>query len=210
MSAPTGESTTTTPPGGQGTQPSTESTAPAGEPNTPKADAKLYTQDEIDRIVHERALRETRTKFSDYDELKQRAEQWDKFVEESKPEQEKAISAAKQEAEQAAYAKARGEFGGKLVQAHLQAAAAGRLPEGAVTALVAGVDTSRFLTEAGDVDTAKVTQFIDGIAPAGTTTPTPGGFGQGPREGAPKAGLEAGASLWESRHAKGQAPPMFT
>jgi len=222
MSQPTGDNGTTTPTGGStigndnaktvtvnaGTNP----TAPAGEPNTTQ-DAKLYTQAEIDRIVNERALRETRTKFGDYDQLKERAAQWDKFVEESKPEQEKALNAAKKEAEEQAYAKARTEFGGKLVQAHLQAAAAGRLSEGAVTALVAGVDTSRFLTEAGDVDTAKVTSFIDGIAPpvnGAAATTRPGSFGQGQREGAPKAGLEAGAALWEQRHAKGQAPPLFT
>jgi len=210
MSEPNGDSSTTTPAGGHDTQSNTGSTAPAGAPNTP-TDAKLYTQEDIDRIVHERALRETRVKYADYDQLKQRAEQWDKFVEEAKPEQEKALDNARQEAEQAAYAKARTEFGGRLVQAHLQAAAAGRLSDGAVTALVAGVDTTRFLTDAGDVDTAKVTSFIDGIAPAATAgARVPGGFGQGPRDGAPKAGLEAGAALWEARHKEGQAPPLFT
>lgn len=212
MSQPNGEQGTTTPTGGQDTQSNTSSTSPAGAPNTtPEAqNTTTFTQSDVDRIVQERLTRE-KAKFADYDQVKQRAEQWDKFVEESKPEQEKALNAARQEAEQAAYAKARGEFGGKLVQAHLTAAAAGRLPEGAVTALVAGVDTSRFLTEAGDVDTAKVTQFIDGIAPAGASgARVPGGFGQGPRDGAPKAGLEAGAALWESRHKEGQAPPLFT
>lgn len=212
MSAPSGEQGTSTPPGGQETQPNSGSTAPAGAPNTsPEAQSSTaFSQADVDRIVQERLTRE-KAKYADYDTVKQRAEQWDKFVEESKPEQEKALSAARQEAEQAAYQKARGEFGGKLVQAHIQAAAAGRLPEGAVTALVAGVDTSRFLTEAGDVDTVKVTSFIDGIAPAGTgAQQRPGGFGQGPRDGAPKAGLEAGAALWEARHKEGQAPPLFT
>lgn len=219
MSVPNGESGTTTPAGGSSTgndgattvTVNANPTPPAGAPNTtPGASNSTFTQADVDRVVQERLARE-KAKFSDYDEMKKRAEQWDKFVEESKPEQEKALNAARQEAETAAYNKARGEFGGKLVQAHIQAAAAGRLPEGAVSALVAGVDTSRFLTEAGDVDTAKVTQFIDGIAPAGATNgQKPGGFGQGQRDGAPKAGLESGAALWESRHKEGQAPPLFT
>jgi nucleotide-binding universal stress UspA family protein len=214
MSQPTGDNGTTTPTGGQDTQSNSDSTAPAGEPNTTQAKPSnaSFTQADLDKIVEQRLIRE-RAKYADYDQVKERAAQWDKFVEESKPEQEKALNAAKKEAEDAAYAKARTEFGGKLVQAHLQAAAAGRLSEGAVTALVAGVDTSRFLTEAGDVDTAKVTSFIDGIAPpvnGAAATTRPGSFGQGQREGAPKAGLEAGAALWEQRHAKGQAPPLFT
>lgn len=214
MAQPNGEGTTTTPEtGGQGT--TTGSTnPPAGAPNTPPAAPQApqpgttFTQADLDRIVTERLNRE-KAKYADYDTLKQRAESWDKFVEESKPEQEKALDQARQEAEKTAYAKAAGEFGGKLVQAHLQAAAAGRLPEAAVTALLAGVDVSRFLTDAGDVDTAKVTSFIDGIAPAGPAK-NPGGFGQGPRPGAPKAGLESGAAVWEQRHAKGGAPPLFT
>ncbi len=217
MSQPNGEQGTTTPPGGQDKGGNASSTPPAGAPNTTPENATqtpnntTFSQADVDRIVQERLTRE-RSKFADYDTLKERAGQWDRFVEEAKPEQEKALDNARKEAESAAYAKARSEFGGKLVQAHLTAAAAGRLPEGAVTALVAGVDTSRFLTDAGDVDTAKVTQFIDGIAPAtnGGTPSRPGGFGQGPRDGAPKAGLEAGAALWESRHKEGQAPPLFT
>lgn len=219
MSAPNGESSTTTPAGGSSTgndgattvTVNANPTPPAGAPNTTPAASNnsTFNQADVDRIVQERLTRE-KAKFSDYDEMKKRAEQWDKFVEESKPEQEKVLNAARQEAETAAYNKARGEFGGKLVQAHIQAAAAGRLPEGAVSALVAGVDTSRFLTEAGDVDTAKVTQFIDGIAPASSGTPRPGGFGQGQREGAPKAGLDSGAALWEARHKEGQTPPLFT
>ena len=212
MSQPSGESTTTTSSDGQNATSNTGSTSTAGEPNTSSSaqNNSTFNQADVDRIVKERLSRES-AKYADYDQLKERATQWDKFVEESKPEQEKALTAAKQEAEKVAYDKARSEFGGKLVQAHLQAAAAGRLSEGAVSALVAGVDTSRFLTEAGDVDTAKVTQFIDGIAPAGSSaSQRPGNFGQGQRDGAPKAGLDAGAALWESRHKKGEAPPLFT
>lgn len=216
MSQPNGESTTTTPPTGGNDSATTinvnaNPTQPAGQSNTAPegTQSTAFSQADVDRIVTERLARE-KAKFADYDQLKERASQWDKFVEESRPEQEKALDNARKEAEQSAYQKARSEFGGKLVQAHMQAAGAGRIGEAAMTALLAGVDTSRFLTETGDVDTAKVTSFIDGIAPANASPQKPGGFGQGPRSGAPKAGLESGAALWEERHKQGVIPPLFT
>lgn len=207
MGQPTGDTGTTTPTGGQDTQPGTTSTATPAQPNTPE---KTFTQDEVERIVQDRALREIRVKYGDYDQLKERAAQWEKFVNESKSDQEKAIDEARRTAEEQAYAKARQEFGGQLVEANLRAAASGRLSDGALSALLAGVDKTLFLTEQGSVDSTKITQFIDGIAPTNTPGSTPGGFGQGPRTGTPRAGIEAGRAVWAERHQKGAAPPLFT
>lgn len=210
MSQPNGEPGTTTPQGGQEQQSNTGSTTQSQQPNT-ATETQSFTQADVDRIVTERLNRE-KTKYGDYDQLKERAAQWDKFVDESKSDQEKALDEARKAAEASAYAKARGEFGGQLVEATLRAAATGRLPEGALNALLAGVDKTLFLTDQGSVDTSKVTQFIDGIAPAKTASGAPGGFGQGPRTGTPKAGLDAGRAAWESRHPKDGAsvPPLFT
>lgn len=203
MGAPLGETGTTTPTGGQ------ESTIPTppstGQSNTPSA--PTFTQADLDRVVADRLSRE-KAKYADYDALKQRAEAWDKFEAESQTQQQKDLALAVKEAEQAAYGKAREEYGSRLVEAHLSAAAAGRLTEAALAALLAGVNKQVFLTEAGEIDAAKVTSFIDGIAP---TTPTrPGGFGQGPRSGQPRPGLDSGAALYDARHAKGSAPPLFS
>ena len=203
MAQPAGESGssgTATPPGGS-TPPQNQAAAPAptpGQPNT--TESKTFDQAELDRIVGERLARE-REKYSDYEQLQQRAQQWDKFVAESKSDQEKALDAA------------RTEFGGQLVAAHLKAAAAGRLGEGAQTALLAGVDKGLFLTKDGTVDEAKVSQFIDSIAPApAPQNPgmVPGGFGQGDRSGQPRAGIESGAEAYRQRHAKETAAPLFT
>lgn len=218
MGQPTGDNSTTTSHDGSttGTTGTTEPTnTPAGQPNTspnPNAD-QTFTQADVDRIVADRLNRE-KAKYSDYDQLKTRAGQWDKFVEESQTDQQKALSEATKTAEQAAYTKARDEFGGRLVEAHIRASAAGRMSEGALAALLGGVSKTVFLTESGDVDQTKITSFIDGIAPTTPTTPTgptgpPGGFGQGPRDSQPTHGIQAGIAAFAERHKEGQAPPMF-
>jgi hypothetical protein len=217
MAQPTGEQGTTTPPGGSTIGNDNAKTVPvdAGstttsqKPNTAEPSTQTFSQADVDRVVTERLNRE-RSKYADYDELKQRATQWDKFVNESKSDQEKALDEARQDAERNAYDKARREFGGQLVEANLRAAASGRMSDASLSALLAGVDKTLFLTEQGSVDSAKVTQFIDGIAPTKTPGQTPGGFGQGPRTGTPKAGIDAGYAAWEQRHQKGATPPLFT
>lgn len=221
MTQSTGENSTTTSTGGQegsvgnGGQTITvdvnkRPTDTAGQSNTGQQNAQTYTQADIDRIVGERLNRE-KSKYSDYDQLKQRAEQWDKFVAESKTEQEKALDQARKDAADAARNETRQEFGAKLVDAHLTAAATGRMTPEALSALLAGVNKTAFLTDGGDVDATKVTQFIDGIAPAPNgTAPRVGGFGQGPRTGAPAGGIDAGAATWEARHAKGAMPPLIS
>lgn len=205
MGQPTGDHSTITPAGGQD---STPSTPPAGTTNTPPA--STFTQADVDRIVADRLTRE-KAKYSDYEQLKERAAQWETFVNEAKTDQEKALDQARKDAEAQAYTKARDEFGSRLVDAHLTAAAAGRLSEVALASLLAGVNKSVFLTGNGDIDTEKVTSFIDGIAPKTTpTTGRPGGFGQGPRPGEPRRGLESGAAAFAARHQPGAAPPLFS
>lgn len=205
----TGTTTSTTGPTGQardGQQQQSGSTATDQQPNT--GPGSTFTQEQVNQIVADRLNRE-KAKVADYDQLKERAANWDKFLEESKTEGQKALDQARQEAETSAYAKARTEFGSKLVDAHLRAAATGRITDGALSALLGGVNTANFLTDKGDVDTTKISQFIDGIAPTTTPSSRPGGFGQGPREGAPARGIDAGRAAYEARHVKGQAPPLF-
>jgi hypothetical protein len=79
-------------------------------------------------------------------------------------ETEKAVDAAKAEARTAALR----ELGGKLVDAELRAAAAGRTVD--VDALLEVVDRSRFLTDDGDVDRKALGAWVDRIAPAPADT----------------------------------------
>ncbi|GAB3988853.1 hypothetical protein [Nocardioides marmoraquaticus] len=58
----------------------------------------ITSQEELDRRIGPRLARE-REKYSDYDDLKAKAEQFDKHVEESRTEQEKAVEAARKEGE---------------------------------------------------------------------------------------------------------------
>lgn len=57
------------------------------------------------------------------------------------------------------------EMGGRLVAAEVRAAAAGRLDADQLATLIEGINLAAFVDEAGDVDTAKVTRFVDGIVP---------------------------------------------
>lgn len=74
----------------------------------------------------------------------------------------------------------------KLVAAEFRAATAGRNLN--VDTLLEGIDTSKFLDDAGDVDAKAIGAFVDAIAPKPTeepkpTTPTVFDLGQGTRNG---------------------------
>lgn len=87
----------------EGTPPATPPAAGAATPPE-----KTFTQAEVDRLIEERALRETRSKFGDYDEVKRKAEEFDKLeaanqteLEKANAKAEKAAQAAKEAAERA-------------------------------------------------------------------------------------------------------------
>ena len=67
------------------TVPETQETTP----NPSEPTAKTFTQDEVNRIVAERVKR-----YANYEELKQKAEQFDKLEEEGKSELQKALDKA--------------------------------------------------------------------------------------------------------------------
>lgn len=116
--------------------------------------------------------------------------------------QEKAVD----EARIAARAEALRDVGAKLVDAEIRAASAGRMSDEQRTVLLDGLDRSRFLTDDGDVDTAKVASFIDGIAPAkgddGKRFPD---LGQGRRPGKVKPSVAAGRDMYEASKTKAPA-----
>lgn len=97
-------------------------------------------------------------------------------------EQEKAVA----DAVAAARRETLTQLGGHLVAAEVRVAAAGRLDDQQVSALLESIDLSKFLEDDGTVDAAKVKAFVDGIAPAKTddvTTFTGLDLGQGSRGG---------------------------
>lgn len=80
--------------------------------------------------------------------------------------QEKAVAQAKADAKAEARAELVAEMGPKLIAAEIRAAAAGRLEDEQISTLIDGLNVAAFLTADGEVDTDKVTKFVDGIAPA--------------------------------------------
>ena len=86
----------------------------------------------------------------------------------------------------------------------LRTASAGRLSDAQRSALLDGLDRSRFLTDSGEVDAAKVREFVDAVAPAATTPPTGGArMGQG-RQPSGGTGSTAAEDRYWSRHKRKQ------
>lgn len=107
----------------------------------------------------------------------------DKIRAASMSEQEKAVAEAKAEGAKTAAEEARRTFGGRLVDAELKAALAGRqLDDKQRTALLSRLDRTQFLSDDGEVDVKAVTEWADDVAPARKPT----SFDGGPRGGAAK------------------------
>lgn len=83
------------------------------------------------------------------------------------PEAERQAAEAREEGRKAALA----DFGSRLVDAELRAAAAGRPVD--VDALLEAVDRTRFVNDAGEVDRKALGAWVDRIAPAPQETAPP-------------------------------------
>jgi hypothetical protein len=91
---------------------------------------------------------------------------------------EKAVEAAKTEG----FNEGRAAGLGQLVAAKIEAAAAGRLAPEALVALIGGLNLASFVDDEGEVDQAKVTAFVDSVAPETKSDPFAGlDLGQGTR-----------------------------
>lgn len=119
-------------------------------------------------------------------------------------EQQKAV----EEAKTAGRTEAMRDVGGRLLSAEFRALAAGRQVNGKaldVTALVEGLNVSHYLSDTGEVDTDKVTKFLDGIAPKPDTGGTGGRFpdlAQGSRTGENKPSVARGRELFAASRGK--------
>lgn len=144
---------------------------------------------------HQARKHEDRVKGqSDYDAI--RAER-DALKAASLTDTEKAIEAAKAAARDEAKAEAHAAILPQLVTAKFEALVAGRIPAERLTAILAPLDHTKFLTASGEVDTDKVQKYVDGLAPDGKKWPD---MGQGHRGSSGKtSGVGAGRSLFEDR-----------
>lgn len=134
---------------------------PAPRPEPKPEPAKTFTQAELDAIVADRLARD-RKKFADYDDLKKKAADYDGLLRDTESETEKRVREAREEGERAA----REGLRPRLVLAEMRAAAAGRVEPDRFDALTEDLDLSKYLTDDGDVDMAKVRRKVDAWAPA--------------------------------------------
>ncbi len=113
---------------------------------------------------------------------------------------EKAVEAAKTEASTSAKVEARNQYVPQLVTAKLEAALAGKMPAEKIAAQVEFLDHTKFLTEAGEVDTDKVKQYAAGLAPAGGKWPDTGQGNRGTKTSG--KGVGVGADMFAASRGK--------
>lgn len=130
--------------------------------------------------------------MSDYDSLKDKAAQYDALSEASRTDQERAIQAARDEAKAAALQ----EAAPRLVRAEFRAAAKGVLTDAARDAILEDLDFSKYLTDKGEVDEAKVAAKVAALAPTEPQRP-PVQLGQGRTGTDAKPSVETGRALYE-------------
>jgi hypothetical protein len=134
--------------------------------------------------------------------LREKADQHDALERELMSDKDKAIA----EARDAAAAETTAKFAEKLVKAEFKSAAAGRLDADRLSAILAPLDLTKFLDKSGDVDEAKVTAYVDSIAPAKAPAqrgPSSSGLGAAPHT--PGERGAQGRAMAEKRFGKAAA-----
>lgn len=112
-----------------------------GAPTGDGAPMLTLTQAQLDAIIEERALRETRSKFADYETLKQKAAQFDQAEEANKTELQKAVDRAEKAEEAAKAANARADATLRRAAIMAEAASQNAADADTVVALLAAVDS---------------------------------------------------------------------
>lgn len=120
----------------------------AGDGSSGGGGQTTYTQADIDRIVGERLSRQ-KAQFKDYDDLKNKAAEFDKLTEAQKTEAQKAAERA--EAAEKAVAAATE----RAVRAEVKAIATGEFADPTDAHLYLG-DLSRFIGKDGEIDSAAI------------------------------------------------------
>lgn len=160
------------PTGGTGQPPATGGDQAGFPANTPWRE--MTPDQQVSYWQHQSRRHEERVRtMGDYDQLKEKATQYEQLVAASQTEHERAVAEARRQG----HAEALAQSGSQLVEQWVRAAAVGRLPEENVNVLLEGLDRTKFLT-AGGVDTDKVWSYVTAIAsqpavPAASGNPGP-------------------------------------
>lgn len=116
--------------------------------------------EELNAIIEKRIARE-RKRFADYDSIKEKAARADALELELSSETEKAVRAAREEER----ARIAAEANPRLVRAEFRAAAKGVLSKEQLDSLLEDLDTSRYVTDKGDVDEERIEKKVSAFAP---------------------------------------------
>lgn len=189
--------------GGDGGTGGTGGTGGDGGKQDPPAFEPITSQEDLDRRIGARLARE-RDKFADYDELKRKAAEHDKAVEDAKSEHDKAVDAARKEGETGALER----VNARIVSAEAKVLAAQSNAHNA-GAVVKMLDLSGITVgDDGEVDAKALQAQIDALK---TSDPYLFGDGkktpkadpsQGGGGGTDKAGVDRGREMFENRRKK--------
>lgn len=124
---------------------------------------------------HEGMLKAERRARGDYDAVKAKADEYDRVKSEQQTEQEKAVTAAREEGRQAAIADANRMVATAIYRAGLDASG---VDSADIDDLVAAFNPDAFITS-GDVDTDKVSALASRFGRGGTATQPDMGQGRG-------------------------------
>lgn len=186
-----------TPPADGGTQqPPVES--PEGYPaNTPIKDMTVEQQASYWKSMA-RKHEDSAKARADYEQIKSERDQ---LKASTMSADEKALETAKNEAFENGKKAGAAEFAPRIVKAELGGALRARgLDNDRVQALIGPLDHSYFLTDSGEVDAVKVSEYANGFGQGGNQWPD---MGQGKRgDNAPAKGVGAGRDLFAERHGK--------
>lgn len=156
------------------------------------------SQEELDRIIQKRLDRE-RSKFSDYDDLKAKADQWEALAAASKTDNERAVDEARESAWQAAMA----NTVPRVVAAEfkVEALRAG-MAEQQLDALLEDMDLVKYANDDGEPDVERIKAKLAAFAPPKQEERRgPSSHGLGRRESsATGTSVAAGRDLYRSRH----------
>jgi len=181
-----------------------------GDAGKPDPDAKTFTQADLDRHIADRLARDRASK-SDYDDLKAAKVELDELKAKGQTEQEKAVTKAAKDAEQAARSDERSKADTRVLRAEVKAAAGAKFASPADALALVDL-TGLSVADDGTVDETAIAKRLDDLLAAkpylaagsagGNASTAAGlaGLGQGQRQPAGKvSGKEQGLAMAAKR-----------
>ena len=165
--------------------------------NTPLAE--MTTEQQVAYWKHQSRKHERRAnERADYEQLAEKASKWEEAQRAGMSDTDRALEEARAQARNDALREARQESAERLVAAEFRAAARDVDPK-VLEGFLEDLNFSRYIGEDMSVDTARITDRVNGLPKAGHTIPAPPNA-QGFRRFQGSSSVEAGRAMYEARH----------